>query len=341
MNTDNTSSPKLQFKQLHSTFVAEVEGVDWTKPISDDVISQIQDGIDKYGVLIFRKANIDNATHVAFTNRFGDLDSRPLIRSKDRFPGQPHIFDISNLTADGEIITEADPIMFLFNRGNGLWHTDMTYHPRRDKYSILRAIEIPPTGGETQFADSRTIYESLSPEWKDKLKDMIVNCSLLHNRRQAAPELYKGEDPLKWSISRYKAVYPHPGSGRDNLYLTSYAYKIDGLSIEETARITKELLEYGSQPQFTFKAQWKQPGDMIMWDNTAVWHRALDDSMYRGKYRRDMRRTNTYDSGPYAWGENEPGNFWHVQLPKDPLAHSKTNVEHESIPTMNEVKTEA
>ncbi|KAH0847252.1 Alpha-ketoglutarate-dependent 2,4-dichlorophenoxyacetate dioxygenase [Fonsecaea pedrosoi] len=314
----------LRFEPLHATFVAQVHGVDWTKPIPDAVIDEIQAGIDKYGVLVFRAANIDNDTQVNFMRRFGELDSMPNLRDR-RFPDQPHIFDVSNLDGQGNIIRETDRVSSLMNKGNQLWHTDMTYHPRRDKYSLLRAVEIPPKGcgGETEFADSRSAYEALSPEWKARLEDVVCDCSLLYNRREAAPDLYKGVDPFEYSISRWKAVYPHPGSGRKNLYLTSYAYKLDGYSVEESKRIADELIAHGTQARFVYKVLWEQPGDLVMWDNTAVWHRALDDSAYLHKYRRDMRRTNTFDDGEFAWGENEPGKWWHVKMPKDPLAHEK------------------
>jgi len=82
-----------------------------------------------------------------------------------------------------------------------------------------------------------------------------------------------------------------------------------------------ELIEHGSQAKNVYRLPWEQEGDMVMWDNTAVWHRALDSSRYNFKYPRDMRRTNTFDDGPNAWGENEVGNSWQVRLPKEPLAH--------------------
>ncbi|EXJ86928.1 hypothetical protein A1O3_03882 [Capronia epimyces CBS 606.96] len=318
------SAPKtLQFKPLHPTFAAEVEGLDFSKPIPDSVIAEVQEGIDRYGVLVFRQANMDNDTHVSFTRRFGELDSMPFIRRRGRFPDQPHLFDVSNLDDSGEIVKTSDRAITLLKKGNELWHADMQYHPRRDKYSMLRAVELPPkgSGGETEFADSRTAYDDLSEDWKDRLENVVCDCSLLHNRRSAAPDLYRDVDPYDWSISHFKAVYPHEGSGRKNLYVTSYTYRFQGYSVEESQRMIRELIEHGSQPKYVYRLTWEQPGDAVMWDNTAVWHRALDASEYIFKYPRDMRRTNTFDNGPYAWGENEVGKDWKVQLPKDPLVH--------------------
>ncbi|OCK83031.1 Clavaminate synthase-like protein [Lepidopterella palustris CBS 459.81] len=333
----------LQFKPLHPTFVAEVKGMDWTKPIPDSTIEQIKDGMDKYGVLVFRNANIDNDTQVAFTRRFGELDSMPFIRRRGRFPEQPHIFDVSNMDDNGEIVKTTNRAQVMLAKGNELWHADMQYHPRRDKYSVLRAVAIPPKGcgGETEFADSRTAYDELSQEWKDKLENMVCDCSLIHNRRGAAPDLYKGVDPYDWSISRWKAVYPHEGSGRKNLYVTSYCYKFDGLSIEESQKMVQELIEHGSQPKNVYRVLWEQAGDIVMWDNTATWHRALDSSAYRFKYKRDMRRTNTFDDGPNAWGENEPGNDWKVKLPKEPLAHEMGTQDAAPVMTAKEVHASA
>ncbi|RVX68674.1 hypothetical protein B0A52_07101 [Exophiala mesophila] len=317
------NSTTIRLIPIHPTFGAEVEGIDFSKPVPESVVSQVQKAIDKYGFLVFRKANLDNDSHGAFMRQFGELDSMPFIRRRGRFPDKPFIFDVSNLDDNGEIIKSEDRVISMLKKGNELWHADMQYHPRRDKYSLLRSVEIPPFGGETEFADSRTAYDELSSEWKNKLENIVCDCSLIHNRRVAAPDLYKGVDPYDWPVSHFKAVYPHEGSGRKNLYVTSYVYRFQGYSIEESHQMIQELIEHGTQPKFVHRVAWKQAGDAVMWDNTAVWHRALDASEYIFKYRRDMRRTNTFDNGPYAWGENKVGDDWKVKLPQDPLAHEK------------------
>ncbi|KAJ9625972.1 hypothetical protein H2204_010271 [Knufia peltigerae] len=317
----------LRITPLHETFVAQVDGIDWTVNLSDEVIGAIQKAIDQYGVLVFRNANIDNEAQIALTARFGKMDYVPGLHLKGRFPHQPQIFDLANVNEQGEIIQSTDRFRSMSMKGNQLWHADMQYHPHRDKYSILRAVEIPPpgVGGETEYADSRSAYDALSPEWKSRLENMVMRCSLIHNRRSAAPDLYKGVDPMEWPTSRWKAVYPHERTGRKNLYVTSYCYKIENMSVEESQKIIRDLITHGTQPQFVYKLVWENPGDMIMWDNTAVWHRALDDSKFQHKFKRDMRRTNTFDDGPHGWGENDPNDNWRVKAPHDPYAHEKTS----------------
>ncbi|OAL39428.1 hypothetical protein AYO20_01298 [Fonsecaea nubica] len=316
---------KINVQPLHPTFAAEVSGIDFSKPVPPEVISQVQDAIDKYGVLVFRNANLDDDAHVAFAQSFGELEPTPAssLGVKTRLPS-PYIGDLSNLDHGNNLKLFEDKMSRLFAKGNELWHADMQYHPRRCKYSTLRAVKLPPkgTGGETLYADSRAAYDDLSPEMKDKIENLVAYCSLLHNRRVAAPELYKGVDVWDWPNAKYKLVYPHEGTGRKNLYVTSYMHKIEGMSQEESDKLLDELRAHATQEKYVHTVFWENDGDMVMWDNTAVLHRATDGSGYIGKYVRDVRRTSCFDSGKYAWGENDPNNPWIIKLPKDPLGAS-------------------
>jgi alpha-ketoglutarate-dependent 2,4-dichlorophenoxyacetate dioxygenase len=320
------STTTLSFKPQHPLFVAEVEGVDWTKPLPASVCEEIRDGINKYGVLIFRNANINDQQQLAFAKYFGNLEPPPTKHMKNvkmrLEESARELFDLSNIDGDNEIVKLTNKRGMNMMRGNEIWHADMQYHPHRTLYSILRAVEIPPkeVGGETQYCDSRSAYEDLNPEMKKWLEGRVVNCSLLHNRRLGAPEMFRGIDPFDWPTSRWKAVYPHEGSGRTNLYFTSYAYSFDGMTPEESAPIIKKILDHMTQPKYVATVYWEQAGDMVMWDNTAVLHRATDSATYITKYRRDIRRASVYDNGKYGWGENDPNDNWVVKLPDDPFA---------------------
>ena len=318
-------SGRVNFKQLAPTFAAEVEGIDFSKPIQPEVIEQVRKGIDKYGVLVFRQANLDDDTHVAFAQHFGELEPTPAasLGAKTRLPS-PYIGDLANVDHEDKLITKENKMANLFAKGNETWHADMQYHPRRCKYSMLRAVEIPPqgTGGETLYADSRTAYEDLPQETKEKIENLVANCSLLHNRRVGAPELYRNVSAWDWPYARYKLVYPHESTGRKNLYVTTYMFKFDGMSEEESQKLVEELIQHATQDKYVHTVHWENPGDLVMWDNTAVLHRATDGSGYRTKYRRDVRRTSVWDSGKYAWGDNDPKNPWIVSLPKDPFANA-------------------
>lgn len=317
----------VKFKPLHPTFAAEVSGIDFSRPVPEDVIDQVRAGITKYGVLVFRGANLDDDAHVAFAQSFGELEPTPAasLGVKTRLPS-PYVGDLANVDHEGNLRKYEDKLSRLFAKGNETWHADMQYHPRRCKYSTLRAVQLPPegTGGETMYADSRTAYDDLSPEMKKKIDGLVAYCSLLHNRRDAAPELYRGVDVMDWPNAKYKLVYPQEGSDRTDLYVTSYMHKIEGMSQEESDKLLKELKDHAAQEKYIHTVYWENNGDMIMWDNTGVLHRATDGSGYIGKYVRDMRRTSCWDSGKYAWGENDPNNPWIIKLPKDPFAEPTT-----------------
>lgn len=313
----------LTILPLHSTFAAEVSGVDFTKPVDASVVAEIQSAIDKYGVLVFRQANLNDDSHVAFAQQFGQLEPTPAasLGVKTRLQS-PYIGDLANVDHQGNLKKHEDTLSRLFAKGNETWHADMQYHPRRCKYSMLRAVKLPPkgTGGETHYSDSRAAYDDLSAEMKEKIKDLVAYCSLLHNRRDAAPELYKGVDVMEWPNAKWKLVYPHEGTGRQNLYITSYMHKIEGMSQEESDELLESLRAHARQPKYIHVVDWHHDGDMVMWDNTAVLHRATDGSGYIGKHVRDVRRTSCFDEGKYAWGENDSNNPWIIKLPKDPFA---------------------
>lgn len=315
-----TYPPTLSYKRLHPTFAVEVEGVDWTKPIPESVLNEIKVLANKEGVLVFRKANLDNSAHIEFSRQLGELDDVKVHIKAGRvmrFPEQPEIFDVSNLDHNGNIVTDSDPGRKESNKGNCLWHADMAFNPRRALYSIIRAVEIPPrgTGGETQYLDSRSAYEDLPQDVKDEIEPLVCNNSLFHNRKLASPEFFKKVEPLEFPMARHKLVVPHEGSGRKNLYVTTYAHHFDGMTMEESKPLLDKLLNHVQQSKYIIDVNYDNPGDMVLWDNTAVLHRATDGGSYAERYKRDMRRTTVKDSGKYAWGENEIGIPWQAGLP--------------------------
>lgn len=320
MSPSRINIPTLSFKRLHPTFAVEVEGIDWCKPVPQPQVDEIVEAINREGLLVFRNANLDNEQHIAFSRQLGDLDDVKVhIRAGRamRFPEQPEIFDVSNLDQHNAIIADQDPGRKETSKGNNIWHADMAFNPRRALYSLIRAVELPPkgTGGETQYADSRTAYDDLSPEMKERIEPLICNNSLFHNRKLASPEFFKDVEPLDSPMSRHRVVVPHDGSARKNLYITTYVHHFDGETMEESKPLIDELLAHATQPRYVYTVEYENDGDMVMWDNTAVLHRATAGGAYVGRYRRDMRRTTVKDHGKYAWGENEPGTTWQAGLP--------------------------
>ena len=265
------ASPQLTFKPLHPTFGAECDGIDFSRAVPARTVEEIRDGLAKYGVLVFRRAELDDARHVAFASQLGELDdATPYLKAgrKNRLAPYTELFDVSNLDDDGNVVS-TDSLRFQLGLGNGLFHVDSAFNPRRAGYSVLRAHELPPkgTGGATAFADARTAYAELDENIKEQIKDYVVNNSLWHSRRLAAPdcEFLKGMRPEEHFMARHALVQMHEPSGRLNLYIAHHAHHIDGMSQEESQEIIRYLLKHATQEKYTFEVDWENNGDIIIW----------------------------------------------------------------------------
>jgi len=299
----------------------EVQGVDFSKPISHDVFQQIQEIIGKYGVVVFRKTSLNtDAAQVAFGRLFGELDSIAFHKKAGRVMRLPddEIFDVSNLDDKDQIVKPGDAMRTAQANGNALWHADGSFNPRRLHLSMFRAVELPPkgSGGDTEFLDCRQAYADLPEEKKKEIKDYVALHSLFHNRKTANPDLeyFKKINVLDHPMAKHKVVQIHEASGRPTLYVTSYTHHLDGMPVEEGKEKVLELFKWIQQDKYKFVLEYENPGDFVIWDNTSVLHRATHGK-YEGNYRRDARRISTLDSGKEAWGLNDPEADWKQGLP--------------------------
>ncbi|KAL5364960.1 hypothetical protein BJX96DRAFT_179420 [Aspergillus floccosus] len=299
----------ISVKPLHPTFAAEISGVDFSSPLSDEVFKEIYEAVTKYGVVVFRSTGLTDEGHIAFSRKFGELDDvTPYIKA-----GRKHrlkyaeLFDVSNVEADGSIL---DPTSARgqANKGNDLFHVDSSFNPRRAGYSLLLAHELPPSGmgGHTAFADTRTAFDDLSTELKKQLldNDYVACHSIHHSRKLAAPEAFANVNPVDHPMGRHKLVQRHEASGRMNLYIAAHVHHIEGLAPEESQDLFNQLFKHATRDENTVEIEWQAPGDLVIWDNTCTMHRAVGGPFLR-KYKRDMRRTTVHDSSPTAWGLNE------------------------------------
>jgi len=289
----------LTCKRLHPTLGAEISGVDFSKPISEDVLKDIIAAEDLFGVTVYRNTGLDDLRHIQFSRQLGDLERVPKFSGPnvpDRF-GYPELFDAGNTTLDGKIIKEGSRRWF-YNKGNALWHTDSSFNQHRSKYSLLLAHQVPKEGGDTGFADVRHAYRDLPEERKQQLRGLVVKHDLWHSRKLAAPEEYKSTTEFERAAkppAYHKLVLPAPDGG-ETLYIAAHAAEIVGMSPEDGLKLITELIDHCTQPKYTITVKWHQPGDLVFWDNRQTMHRAtpFHDQMEV----RDMRRTTVFDDGP-------------------------------------------
>ncbi|WYZ35907.1 hypothetical protein EsH8_X_000554 [Colletotrichum jinshuiense] len=294
----------LTIEPLHPTFAAEVHGVDFSKPLADDLFKDIQAAIAKYGVLVFPATGLDDERHVAFAQRFGELERRKDTGAPSRM-SLPELTDQGNVDANGNVIGPDDPRAQI-SKGNTLFHVDSSFNSQRASYSILLAHEIPPAGagGNTDFADTRAAWDDLPDDWKQELldKDYVAGHSFWHSRKTACPEFFATLAPERHPMSKHKLAQLHEPSGRMNLFVPSHCHHIEGLEEAAGREKLEFLYRHATQEKFVVSVPWKRAGDLVMWDNTCTLHRGTP---VVGSHKRDMRRATVLDGGSEAWGLNE------------------------------------
>ncbi|MGQ0582696.1 MAG: TauD/TfdA dioxygenase family protein [Reyranella sp.] len=272
---------------IRAFFAGEVSGIDLTRPLSDAEVAAVHAGMDQYGVLVFHGQQLSDDQQLAFSRQLGPLEQATgdIAAPQDRRVSMD-LNDISNLDKHGEVLPRDDRRR-LFGLGNQLWHSDSSFKDVPAKYSLLSARKIPPTGGNTEFADMRAAYDALDEATKREVHDLICAHSQVFSRGILGFDDFTEAERQKWAPVRQRLVRRHPVTGRLSLYLASHAGGIEGWPMPEARAFLRDLTEHATQRQFVYAHVWK-PWDLVMWDNRVTMHRAR---RYDPAEVRDMRRT--------------------------------------------------
>jgi taurine dioxygenase len=276
----------MQVEKLAEALGAEVRGVDLSQPIAPRLFAQIRAAWLEHMVLRFCGQKLTGPQLLAFSRNFGELDPPgPNPLGRPFLPDHPEMNVISNIREGGV------PIGGLGD-GEAIWHADMTYVERPPMAAILYAIEIPPAGGDTYWANMVLAYDALAAALKRRVEGLEAVHDATYNSAGAMRKGYNEvTDPRTAPGARHRLVRTHPETGRRSLFLgrrrNSY---IVGLELEESERLLDELWRHATQPQFTFRQQWRV-GDVMVWDNRCTLHRrdAFDPSARRLLHRTQIR----------------------------------------------------
>lgn len=287
-------------KSLHPLFGAEVRGVDLGRPIDAATQDAIERTMDQYGISVLPDQALDDERQIAFARRYGALEVAPLVQGKTGTRGlggnrikHREIFDISNLDDDGHIL-DADDQRAAYSLGNQLWHTDSSFRQKSASWSMLHARVVPPDGADTEFVDTRAVYDALPAATKTRLEDLVAEHSIWHSRAKLGGYVPNDEERKSRPPAHHKLVRRHSGSGRNALYIASHASHIVGMPVEEGRALLDELIAFATQPKFVYAHKWRV-GDLVIWDNRCTLHRATP---YESQtHARDLRRTTIIDGG--------------------------------------------
>jgi taurine dioxygenase/putative 2-oxoglutarate oxygenase len=271
----------IEMIPLSENIGTEVRGIDVTGPMSDTIFDRIYDAWIDSTILLIRGQSLDKRQQAVLTDRFGERVSytRPNFSREDA----PDILILSNIRENGQLI--GSPV------SGRVWHTDGHYLTNPPAGSLLYAIETPPVGGDTMFANMFAAYAALPETVKARIADLKVVIS----RVQSRPYNYPDRPPptederREWTDMPQPMVRKHPVNGRKALYAGgSVPWRIVGMSEAESAPLVTFVQEFAILPRFIYRHRW-EPGDIIVWDNRSAMHRATP---YDGeKYRRLMHRT--------------------------------------------------
>ena len=240
-----------------------------------------------YALLIFPAQHLSRPEQTAFAKRFGPLE----------FDTTP----ISNLRGDGSVRADdpADGVIKIL-RGNMSWHCDSTYMPVQAKGAVFSAEIVPARDGETGWTDMRASYDALSPELKARIAGLSAYHSLHHSQAKVghSQESRGGYSGYGFHVKNpplRPLVKIHPETGREILLIGRHAFGIPGMSEEESGRLLDELCNFACRPPRVHFHAW-MPGDVVIWDNRCLMHRAN------------------------AWDMREPRVMHHTRIAGDPVA---------------------
>ena len=253
----------LRVRPIGEVMGAEIENVDLSAPLADDAFRRILEAFIAHKLLVFRNQRLSAAGIRAFAERFGPIEGHNVKGQDGKVLDAVHA--VTNLGADGKPSTKPHI------NANYYWHSDKAHYPVPSLLTMLYAVELPPSGGETEFANMAMAYAALPDAKKRRLEGLRVENDFQYAMQNVGKVLAKGE----WVPSvTHPLVRIHPDTGAPSLFVGMYSKGVVGMPAAEGQALIRELLDHATQAAFTFRHHW-QVGDLVVWDNRCLNHRAV------------------------------------------------------------------
>ena len=276
-------SSEIRVNPIAGALGAEVEGVDLAQPLGAETVAGLRRALLDHLVLFFRDQGLTPAALLAAARQFGTPVEYPFVKGID---GHPEVNEVAKL--------EHERVNF-----GGIWHSDTTYLETPPMGTLLLAREVPPSGGDTLFANMYLACETLSDGMRAMLEGLgAINSSAKadvsrtrEDRVRSAPK--QGADRVL--EAEHPVLRTHPETGRKALYVNvAHTLRFGGMTEAESAPLLGYLFRHLTSPEFTCRFRWR-PGSLAFWDNRAAQHNPIND--YHG-YRRIMHRVTLAGDRP-------------------------------------------
>lgn len=247
--------------------------------ITPEAGAELRKLLRERGVLVFKELNLTTEQQVQLASYLGNV----------RDEGEKNIFKI---TLDSKINPGAD-----YLKGSFLWHMDGTHDDIPVFASLLSGRKLSTVGGQTDFANSYAAYDALSDEMKARIADLKVMHSFTTSMLKAEVA-QTPENVAYWKTipnKTHRLVWKHEDE-RKSLVIGCHATQVEGMDSAESDQLLAELMEWVTQPKFTYRHEWSV-GDLLIWDNTGVLHRAEPYPMDSGRV---MDRTTLQGEEAFA-----------------------------------------
>ena len=271
----------IEVRPIAGALGAEIEGVDAAQPLAAEVIAEVRQAFLDHLVVFIRNQKLTPRAQLAFAQRFGQPMEYPQLKG---LPECPLVTPVVKL--------ENERVNF-----GGVWHSDTSYLARPPMASMLYAVETPPRGGDTLFANQYLAYETLSEGLRQTLAGLVgVNSSAKADVSKTREDRLRDVGAeLKVLIGEHPVVRTHPETGRKALYLNfGHTARFRGWTEPESAPLLDYLFMHQVKPEFTCRFQW-EPGSLAFWDNRCAQHYPVND--YHG-FRRVMHRVTLEGDPP-------------------------------------------
>jgi alpha-ketoglutarate-dependent taurine dioxygenase len=251
-----------------STYIgAEIEGVDLSKSLSDEVVQEIRQALLKWKVVFFRGQNLDHAGQVEFTSRFGEVTFAHPLGEPEPVPGFPQLKPVDRKLYERQ---------YGFRTG-GPWHTDVTAAINPPAASVLRAVNVPSVGGDTQWTNLVAAYEGLSAP----LRTLADTLKAEHRFNAGGYQPKDSKFDERISTNPLASIHPvvrvHPETGERALFVNpGFVSRIVNVSPQESKLLLELFFNQITKPAYTTRFRWNN-GDIAFWDNQVTAHLAPQD----------------------------------------------------------------